>query len=120
MSPRKPTRAAGLGVSDEEYARLLAVQGGGCAICSATPKTRRLHVDHDHRSGRVRGLLCHRCNRALPTWISVQWLTAAIRYLHGPTAGDVLALRAEMRNARTVSAELTKLEAAQAARERGA
>ena len=78
---RKPTRAKQLGVSDDEYARLLEAQGGGCAICGAKPKTRRLHVDHDHATGKVRGLLCHRCNRALPTWVTTSWLNAASRYL---------------------------------------
>ena len=78
---RKPTRAKQLGVTDDEYARLLEAQGGGCAICGAKPKTRRLHVDHDHKTGKVRGLLCHRCNRALPSWVDELWLVAAQRYL---------------------------------------
>jgi Recombination endonuclease VII len=78
---RKPTRAKQLGVSDNEYARLLEAQGGGCAICGAKPKTRRLHVDHDHKTGKVRGLLCHRCNRALPTWVTIKWLRKAHDYL---------------------------------------
>jgi hypothetical protein len=81
VAPRKPTRAKQLGVTDEEYARLLAAQGGHCALCPNTPKTRRLHVDHDHATGKVRGLLCHRCNRALPTWITVQWCWLVIAYL---------------------------------------
>jgi Recombination endonuclease VII len=77
----KPTRAKQLGVGDDEYARLLKAQGGGCAICGAKPKTRRLHVDHDHKTGKVRGLLCHRCNRALPTWVTLEWLEDAYAYL---------------------------------------
>ncbi len=81
MTARKPTRAKALGVSDDQYARLLAAQGGHCALCPTGPKTRRLAVDHDHATGRVRGLLCHRCNRALPTWITAGWLTRATHYL---------------------------------------
>lgn len=81
MTAVKPKRAKGLGVTDAEYARLLGAQDGHCAICQATPRTRRLHVDHDHRTGEVRGLLCHRCNRALPTWMTPEWLYAAARYL---------------------------------------
>ncbi len=81
MSPRKPTRAKGLGVTDSEYAAMLDRQGGGCAICGTTPKTRRLNVDHDHRTGAVRGLLCHRCNRALPNWMGADWLVNAYAYL---------------------------------------
>lgn len=83
MSARKPTRAKALGVSDDQYERLLAAQGGHCALCPNGPKTRRLHVDHEHRSGTVRGLLCHRCNRALPTWITAGWLCAVLSYLPG-------------------------------------
>jgi hypothetical protein len=62
---RKPTRAKGLGVTDDQYDAMLQAQGGGCAICGSRPKTRRLHVDHDHATGRVRGLLCHVHNRRL-------------------------------------------------------
>lgn len=81
MTARKPQRAKQLGVTDAEYERLLAAQGGGCAICGATPKSRRLHVDHDHKTGRVRGLLCHRCNRWLPNFTTVEWLRRAADYL---------------------------------------
>jgi len=41
---------------------LLAEQGGLCAICREAPAA---HVDHDHATGRVRGLLCFNCNGAL-------------------------------------------------------
>ena len=58
-------RTYGLGL--EDYLQLLASQGGGCAICKKTPaeERRNLAVDHDHYSGRVRGLLCAHCNRRL-------------------------------------------------------
>jgi hypothetical protein len=79
---RKP-RAAQLGVTDAEYERLLAAQGGGCAICDHPPRTRRLHVDHDHKTGEVRGLLCHRCNRLLASWVTWEWLLIAASYLRG-------------------------------------
>ena len=84
MTNPKPKRARQLGVTDDEYARLLQAQNGGCAICGATPKTRRLDVDHDHRTGEIRGLLDHRCNRALPTWVTVEWCLRAAEYLAGP------------------------------------
>jgi len=51
-----------------EYNALLEIQGGVCAICgSDDPKTggRSFAVDHDHVTGKVRGLLCSPCNRAL-------------------------------------------------------
>ena len=65
---RKPKRARQLGIGDDEYAAMLAAQGGCCAVagCNRTPKTRRFHVDHDHASGAVRGLLCHWHNRIMP------------------------------------------------------
>jgi hypothetical protein len=48
--------------------RLLAEQGGKCAIrgCTRKPETRRFHVDHDHATGAVRGLVCHWHNRIMP------------------------------------------------------
>lgn len=81
MTAVKPKRARGLGVSDERYEELLAAQGGHCALCPSTPKTRRLNVDHDHATGAVRGLLCHRCNRYLPSWAKREWFLAAAEYL---------------------------------------
>jgi len=68
-------------LTPDQYAEMLEAQGGGCAICGNPPKSRKLDEDHDHRTGRTRGLLCHRCNRALPGWITRDWLTAAFRYL---------------------------------------
>jgi len=49
------------GLAEGDLARLLADQRGLCAICDEplTPPC----VDHDHLTGRVRGLLCHACNR---------------------------------------------------------
>jgi 5-methylcytosine-specific restriction endonuclease McrA len=56
------------GLKPGEYQRMLDAQGGRCAICGNKPVTIRLAVDHDHVTGRVRGLLCRRCNRALGLW----------------------------------------------------
>lgn len=60
--PKIPTAPA-------EYARLLAIAHSRCEICGAENHSNgrkdRLAVDHDHRTGIVRGLLCHRCNTAL-------------------------------------------------------
>jgi hypothetical protein len=90
VTPRKPKRAKGLGVTDAEYERLLAAQGGHCALCPNVPKRLkkdgtpyRLHVDHDHATDRVRGLLCWRCNDALPTWVTAGWLLRAADYMLG-------------------------------------
>ena len=53
------------GITLEEYQRLFDLQLGGCAICKQPEKDQNLAVDHDHVTGRVRGLLCRKCNIAL-------------------------------------------------------
>lgn len=55
------------GITPEQFAERLAAQDGRCAICRTdTPGGKGdWHVDHDHASGRIRGLLCHRCNLLL-------------------------------------------------------
>jgi len=53
------------GMTNERYEALLLEQDGKCALCGISPKDdkQRLHVDHDHDTGSVRGLLCNTCNR---------------------------------------------------------
>lgn len=55
------------GISLEEYLQLATDQDGVCAICLKPEpvKNRQLAVDHNHETGKVRGLLCSRCNPAL-------------------------------------------------------
>lgn len=53
------------GISIDDYDKMLKKQGGVCMICGSAPGKKRLHVDHDHTTGAVRGLLCHGCNVAL-------------------------------------------------------
>ncbi len=56
------------GISVADYDAMLEEQGGGCAICFTTEpggRGSRLHVDHDHATGEVRGLLCVNCNNGL-------------------------------------------------------
>lgn len=52
------------GITLEEYNALLKAQSGLCAICTEELSGRK-HLDHDHVSGRVRGILCQHCNRGL-------------------------------------------------------
>lgn len=49
------------GITHEEYFRMFNDQGGLCALCREKPE-RRLAVDHDHETGKVRALLCRGCN----------------------------------------------------------
>lgn len=56
------------GITIEQYQEMLTAQGGGCAICGTkTPsnRTKYFAVDHCHTTGKVRGLLCTKCNRGL-------------------------------------------------------
>ncbi len=56
------------GITPEDYDRMLAEQGGACAICSSyDPRARggNFHVDHNHETGEVRALLCGPCNVAI-------------------------------------------------------
>lgn len=79
----RPTRktAAQTALADE-YAVWAARFGETCGICGRQASARRrLDRDHDHKTGRARGLLCARCNRGLPSWVTTDWLRGAIAYL---------------------------------------
>ncbi len=79
------------GISLEEYDAMLASQGGGCGICGKEPSARiSLHVDHDHRTGRIRGLLCFVCNSSLGDLDDPDLLRAALRYIEPPPQPDLL------------------------------
>lgn len=70
-----------------DYDRMFAEQSGGCAICGSPPATSKsnngyLDVDHDHVTGAVRGLLCHKCNQGMIAVDSTSdWLTKASSYV---------------------------------------
>lgn len=53
------------GITEEARSRLLEWSNGGCSICGARPEDSKLDVDHDHKTGKVRGILCRSCNLAL-------------------------------------------------------
>lgn len=72
------------GVDQEWYDAKLAEQNGGCAICNGGTirKKRYLCVDHNHKTGAARGILCSRCNAALERLDSVpDWPLLALAYL---------------------------------------
>ena len=81
------------GITEEDYNILALKQDNKCAICSEMETgtrrgiaIKRLSVDHDHISGKVRGLLCNRCNKALGGFNdSAILLSNAINYLNKGT-----------------------------------
>lgn len=75
-------------MSIEEYQQMLDNQNGLCLICGNAPdpngikSASRLHVDHDHATGKVRGLLCNKCNPGIGYFQnSPELLEAAAAYL---------------------------------------
>lgn len=85
------------GITERDYYTLLAKQKGGCAVChktqqcaDKTKKRTRLYVDHCHKTGRIRGLLCFKCNVLLGCADdSATVLRQAINYLqrHAQSVG---------------------------------
>lgn len=73
------------GITLEEYDRMFALQSGVCAICKQPENDaykRRLSVDHDHETGKVRGLLCHQCNTGIGKFgDDIKRLLSAAKYL---------------------------------------
>jgi hypothetical protein len=76
------------GISVEQYEQMLASQNGVCLICgkgethTRNGKVTLLCVDHCHKTGKVRGLLCKRCNVMLgQSGDDIETLTSAIEYL---------------------------------------
>ena len=55
------------GISEEGYLKLYSDQDGKCAVCKDVIELRgkQTHIDHDHETLEVRGLLCHGCNTAI-------------------------------------------------------
>lgn len=72
------------GITTEDYNNLFIEQGGRCAICGKHQEEfkLRLSIDHCHKTGKIRGLLCHRCNGGLGHFDdNVEILENVIKYL---------------------------------------
>lgn len=78
------------GITLEEYNALLIKQNGVCAICQCKEKAKsvkgdrikELAVDHSHKTGKIRGLLCMSCNKGLGSFDDdINKLYLAIKYL---------------------------------------
>ena len=83
---RQDQRMRKYGITDAEYQRMFDGQSGKCAICRSDSTGHRgqsrLHVDHCHTTGVVRGLLCLSCNHGIGKFRdSIERLERAIEYL---------------------------------------
>lgn len=81
-------RLRSYGLPKGRYKQILEIQNGCCAICKTnTPAPKKTFcVDHCHKTGRVRGLLCHRCNTLLGhAKDNIQTLKNAITFLNTET-----------------------------------
>jgi hypothetical protein len=67
------------GITPEQLQAMKLAQDCKCAICGESPK--RLCIDHDHATGKVRKLLCIQCNTALSYMEDTQWFQTATAYL---------------------------------------
>jgi hypothetical protein len=74
------------GITSEQYNSVLFKQDNKCAICRKEREGRRLSVDHDHKTGKFRGILCNKCNLGLGYFNdSVDLLKVAINYIRRAT-----------------------------------
>lgn len=92
VGPQRPGRS----ITPDEYDIMLVAQNGVCAICHGPEEQKirgakvkdafiKLSVDHDHKTGRIRGLLCSKCNRGLGLFRdNPKILKKAIHYLLCP------------------------------------
>ena len=69
------------GLTEADYDRMFAEQGGVCKLCGKPEPRRRLAVDHCHRTNVVRGLLCTRCNQYIGKMDDTQWVANAAAYV---------------------------------------
>lgn len=82
-------------ITIDEYDQLRQVQDGVCAICGiATGASKRLAIDHDHRTRLIRGLLCFHCNKYLG-WVrdNPEVFLRGYEYLTNPPGQQVLGER---------------------------
>ena len=75
----------------EQYDQILNFQNGACAICRRPPKPgKSLAVDHDHKTGFVRGLLCFMCNKRVLGARTAEVLVKTAAYVTNPPAREAL------------------------------
>ena len=78
-------------ITEAQYEKLLFWGNFRCWICGKPPTKRRLHVEHDHRTGRIRGLACWSCNTLLQrAHDDPGILRSAVKYLESYEADHIL------------------------------
>lgn len=79
---REEARYRKYGLTGEDVGVLLVNQGGVCVGCGVTFNAEtNFMIDHDHETGKVRGLLCRECNLAVPRWMTPGKLRKLAKYL---------------------------------------
>jgi hypothetical protein len=86
QSDRKVNLKRRYGIAQSEYDKMYNFQKGKCALCDAETIGRKgavnFCVDHNHKTGDVRGLLCHNCNVVLgKIKDNREWLSRALKYI---------------------------------------
>ena len=75
------------GITHDDYERLLKLQNGVCKICKKfklQSNKNHMAIDHCHKSGKIRGILCGDCNKSLGGFFdNINYLKRAIKYLKG-------------------------------------
>lgn len=90
------------GITEHQAVELALFQEGVCSICGAVPDTSKkrggLHIDHDHATGKVRGLLCEPCNLGLGNFKdNPESLRTAAEYLLDPPTNRIVYTEEEPR-----------------------
>lgn len=75
-------RIRSYGISENQFDQMMINQDGKCYICKGDNGSIALCIDHDHLTGKVRGLLCNKCNRGLGLFLDdLVLLKRAMKYL---------------------------------------
>jgi len=85
----RENRLENYGITSIEYNKILKKQNGVCAICGKSESLkiknttkRRLTIDHEHKTGKIRGLLCTKCNLGIGNFLDdINIMEKAIKYL---------------------------------------
>jgi hypothetical protein len=71
-------------LNEQEFIEMLSRQNNRCAICSVSLECKKVCLDHNHETKRIRGLLCHNCNVALGLFKdNLLIIESAIKYMRG-------------------------------------